>query len=91
MILRGIIIIVVHFAVVVNEINNSAALNAFKAVETYLSSAKIPGLRLGKVGRVELDSTQKYLTVDDGEITPNSSSYYNAPNLCLSVCPSGVI
>lgn len=54
------------FSVIVNEINNSAALNAFKAVEKYLDTAKIPGLSLGKVNRVELDSTKKYLTVDDG-------------------------
>ena len=56
------------FSVLVNEINNPATEAAFIAFEKYLAGAKIPGFSLGKVGRVELDSATRYLTVDDGNI-----------------------
>lgn len=39
---------------------------ALSAVQAYLDRSKLPGLSLGNVSRVTLDSTQKYLTVDDG-------------------------
>ena len=48
------------------ETNNVAAANAFRAVQSYLTRSNISGLTLVTVEEVQLDSTQKYLTVDDG-------------------------
>jgi hypothetical protein len=53
--------------VLVYETNNVDADRAFAAVQSYLERTKIAGLSLGNVTRVTLDSTQKYLTVDDGK------------------------
>lgn len=55
------------FQVLVYETNNGDADRAFSGVQSYLERTKIPGLSLGNVSRVVLDSTQKYLTVDDGK------------------------
>lgn len=44
----------------VHETNNVDADRAFTAVQSYLERTKIPGLSLGIVSRVVLDSTQKY-------------------------------
>ena len=52
--------------VLVHETNNGDADRAFTAVENYLERTKVPGLSIGNVTRVILDSSQKYLTVDDG-------------------------
>lgn len=54
--------------VLVYETNNVDADRAFTAVQSYLERTKVQGLSLGNVTRVTLDSTQKYLTVDDGKI-----------------------
>lgn len=58
--------------VFVTETNNVDAETALTAVQAYLERMKLPGLSLGNVSRVTLDSTQKFLTVDDGinTITP---------------------
>ena len=53
--------------VLVYETNNVDADRAFTAVQSYLERTKIAGLSLGNATRVTLDSTQKYLTVDDGK------------------------
>lgn len=55
----------------VHETNNVDADRAFTAVQSYLERTKVPGLSLGIVSRVVLDSTQKYLTVDDGKTFAN--------------------
>ena len=52
--------------VVVYETENMAADYAVKAFQNYLESQNTPGLSLGQVSRVKLDSTQMYLNVDDG-------------------------
>ena len=56
------------FSVIVYETSNSAAENAFKAVQNYISPAKLPGLTLGEVTQIPLDSSKKFLTVDDGKL-----------------------
>lgn len=50
----------------VYETNNVDADRAFKAVQSYINRTKIPGLTLANHTRVILDSTQRFLTVDDG-------------------------
>lgn len=53
----------------VYETNNVDAERAYRAVQNYLERTKIDGLSLAaNSSRVALDSTQKFLTVDDGKI-----------------------
>ncbi|KAK4002516.1 hypothetical protein OUZ56_004340 [Daphnia magna] len=64
------LVLVVHSidpirVLLVHETNNVDVDRAFTAVQSYLERTKVPGLSLGIVSRVVLDSTQKYLTVDD--------------------------
>ena len=40
--------------------------NAFKAVQAYVSAVPINGFTIGEVNQVQLDSSQKYLSVNDG-------------------------
>ena len=56
--------------VLVYETNNVDAERAYRAVQNYLERTKIDGLSLAaNSSRVALDSTQKFLTVDDGKIS----------------------